>query len=115
MTWKATKFRRPVEIDGRLCAEIGMIPADDSAAPLLAYIAPVRNGGYELVRAVRNDANYETDWYDNPMHNAFEEIAAEDFGADTLGVEVSSKDMLLDAALGSAEVRDAVDHLFQME
>lgn len=36
MTWKATKFRRPVEIDGRLCAEIGMIPADENATPLLA-------------------------------------------------------------------------------
>ncbi|GAC44419.1 hypothetical protein [Paenibacillus popilliae] len=115
MTWKATKFRRPVEIDGRLCAEIGMIPADENATPVLAYIAPVRNGGYELVRAVQSDADDKTDGYDNPMHTASEEFAAEDFGTDTLGAAVNGKELLLDAALGSAEVRDAVDHLFQME
>lgn len=115
MTWKAAKFRRPVEIDGRLCAEIGMIPADENATPVLAYIAPVRNGGYELIRAVHNDADDKTDGYDNLMHTAFEEFAAEDFGADTLGAAVNGKELLLDAALGSAEVRDAVDHLFQME
>ncbi|MCM3339086.1 MULTISPECIES: hypothetical protein [unclassified Paenibacillus] len=112
---KATKFRRPVEIDGRLCAEVGIIPADDKEIPLLAYIAPVRNGGYELVRVVHNDASLANDWYDNNMHNAFEEVAAETFVTSDYGVNFNAKSHFLDAVLGSTEVRYAVDDLFQMD
>lgn len=115
MEFKAAKFRRPVEIEGRLCAEVGLIPDDDKETPLLAYVAPVRNGGYEIVRLLRNDAHYEADWYDNNLHNAFEEIASEKFITANNEISCSDRDSIVDAVLGSAEVRAAVDELFQLD
>lgn len=114
MEFKAAKFRRPVEIEGRLCAEVGLIPDDDKETPLLAYVAPVRNGGYEIVRLLRNDAHFETDWYDNNLHNAFEELAEETF-INNNEISCSDRDSIVDAVLGSNEVREAVNDLFQLD
>lgn len=113
MEFRAAKFRRPVEIEGRLCAEVGLIPDDDKETPLLAYVAPVQNGGYEIVRLLRNDAHFEADWYDNNLHNAFEEVAAETF-INNNEISRSDRESIVDAVLGSSEVREAVDDLFQM-
>ncbi|UHA74392.1 carboxypeptidase [Paenibacillus sp. 481] len=112
---REVKYRRPVEIDGQLCAEIGILPESKQETPLLVYVTPVRSGGYHIVKVLRNDANYSTDWYDNNMHNAFEEVANESFVQDDPCAGWNTRAHFLDNILGDEQVRKQLDWLFDLE
>jgi len=69
------------EHQGRPCAVIQVLPGAVGDPELFVYVARAdRKEGYEIVRLIRSDARPEIDWYDNSMHQAFAEVAEEDFG-----------------------------------
>ncbi|RCX19823.1 hypothetical protein DFP94_104278 [Fontibacillus phaseoli] len=79
---KDATFRRITEYDGTACAEIQVRPGAVGDPDLLLYIArsPGDGGdGYEIIRMIRSDADLETDWFDNSMHQATAVVAEEDF------------------------------------
>jgi len=81
---KDAKVRRLTEIDGIMCVEIVVSPGDVDAPELLVYMA--RSSGndsgepYEIVRMLRSDAELETDWFNNDMHQASGVITEDRFG-----------------------------------
>lgn len=79
---KEAKFRRLAEHDGRECAEIQVWPGAAGDPELFVYVARSQNGNedYEIIRMIRSDADFEIDWYDNSLHEAYAEIAEENFG-----------------------------------
>ncbi|MFD0962295.1 hypothetical protein [Paenibacillus chungangensis] len=71
------KVRRLADKQGIPCVEVEAHTS--GGAELLAYIA--LNGatkGYRLLEVVHNDAHYETDWFDNNLHQAKREFAGTD-------------------------------------
>jgi hypothetical protein len=77
---KDAKIRRMTEYDGAPCAEVGVLPGAASDSALLVYIVEDRReDGYEIVRILTNDADTETDWFDNNMHDAFQDVTSSAF------------------------------------
>ncbi|HEY4391876.1 MAG TPA: hypothetical protein VGN02_11085 [Paenibacillus sp.] len=81
---KDAKVRRLTEIDGMMCAEIFVSPGEVDAPELLVYMArsSLNHGGeqYEIVRMLRSEAELETDWFNNDMHQACGVITEDQFG-----------------------------------
>lgn len=80
---KDAKLRLMTEFDGVPCAEIGVLPAAVDDSPLLVYFVEGKAGEYKMVRMLHNDAHTEIDWYDNNMHNAFEDVKDKAFQSST--------------------------------
>ncbi|WP_223070372.1 hypothetical protein [Paenibacillus caui] len=78
------EFRRMSELEGRRCAEIEVTSGKPGEQNLLVYVAksPQEND-YEIVHMYQMDTDPELDWYNNNLHNAYEEIAEEEFGPGT--------------------------------
>ncbi|GIP55013.1 hypothetical protein [Paenibacillus vini] len=87
---KDATFRRTTEYDGVSCAEIQVRAGAVGDPDLFVYIARSSGGGgedrsgggkneYEIIRMIRSDADLETDWFDNSMHQATAVVAEEDF------------------------------------
>jgi len=72
---RSAHVRGIVNRDGEPCAEVEVETDSASAPVVLAYFA--NEGGIAVLRSVvRNDANRETDWFDNNLHQAFEDITS---------------------------------------
>lgn len=77
---KDAKIRRMLEYDGAPCAEVGVLPGAAGDPALLVYIVEdKREEGFEIIRILTNDADTETDWYDNSLHDAFVDVTATAF------------------------------------
>ncbi|WP_340025453.1 hypothetical protein MHI24_09870 [Paenibacillus sp. FSL K6-1096] len=77
---KDAKIRRMTEYDGAPCAEVGVLPGAVGDLPLLVYIVEdQREDGYEIVRILTNDADTDTDWFDNNLHDAFQDVTVTGF------------------------------------
>ncbi|WP_379130750.1 hypothetical protein [Paenibacillus sp. sgz500958] len=77
---KDAKIRRMLDFDGAPCAEVGVLPGAVSDSPLLVYIVEDRREeGFEIVRILTNDADITSDWFDNNMHQAFEDVTVSAF------------------------------------
>nr|WP_216857257.1 hypothetical protein [Paenibacillus tritici] len=73
------------DYDGAPCAEVGVLPGAVGDSPLLVYIVEDRREeGYEIVRILTNDADTSTDWFDNNMHDAFEDVTVSGFTGSTV-------------------------------
>ncbi|GIP22460.1 hypothetical protein [Paenibacillus sp. J22TS3] len=78
---KNAKLTRMTEYNGKPCAEIEINLASQHQPGLLAFIARTPDGqDFEIIRMVRNESDLAIDWYNNNLHNAYEEIAEENFG-----------------------------------
>lgn len=79
---KEAKFRRMAEHNGQECAEIQVWPGAVGDPELFVYVARSQDGSenYEIIRMIRSDADLEIDWYDNSLHQAYAEVAEENFG-----------------------------------
>ncbi|MCE3202880.1 hypothetical protein JI735_02495 [Paenibacillus sonchi] len=77
---KDAKIRRMTEYDGAPCAEVGVLPGAVGDSALLVYIVEDRREeGYEIVRILTNDADTATDWFDNNLHDAFQDVTVSAF------------------------------------
>ena len=82
---KDAKIRRMTEYDGAPCAEVGVLPGAVGDSALLVYIVEdQREEGFEIVRILTNDADTETDWFDNNMHDAFQDVTISGFTGSTV-------------------------------
>lgn len=97
--------RRSVMRNGLLCAEVEAVTDDKAVPAVLAYVDLTRNSGYELQAVIRNDANTETDWFDNNMHQAFEDITVTAFQRVNQESESGTRELFKEQILASEKVR----------
>lgn len=97
---------------GSACAEVEVRTDDASAPVVLAYFASV---GSEpaLKEVLRNDADTELDWFDNNMHQAFQNITDKASSSSELGR--SELQRFGDRVLAMEGVRGRIRSLFQQE
>lgn len=67
------KFVQMVEQNGAMMAEVEVSVAERNDG-LKVYLYPTENG-YEAAQVLSNDADYDLDWYDNDLHQAFSDIS----------------------------------------
>ena len=102
---------RTVEKDGIPCGEVRVKTDDPQCAQVLAYFQLSDSQGYELVSIVRNDADLLTDWFDNSMHTAFEEISMQRFENEAIKTDWSRRETFKQQVLNSGKVREDLRRL----
>ncbi|ANS75549.1 hypothetical protein AWM70_13865 [Paenibacillus yonginensis] len=75
------EFRRMTDYNGQRCAEIEVSSGKAGEHDLLVYVAKTPQGAYDIVHMYSTDIDPEIDWYNNNLHNSYEEISEEEFGA----------------------------------
>ncbi|WP_138495957.1 hypothetical protein [Paenibacillus pinistramenti] len=75
------EFRRMADYRGQRCAEIEVNSGKAGEHDLLVYVARTPQGAYDIVHMYSTDIDPEIDWYNNNLHNAYEEISEDEFGA----------------------------------
>jgi hypothetical protein len=68
------RFTRTVERDDRRMAEV-RVQVEEHAHEYLAYFTGTAGGYVEMPYLLYNDADFEIDYWDNPMHQAFGDIS----------------------------------------
>jgi hypothetical protein len=69
------EWKRTAEREGKDVSEVEVWVAEEEK-PLKVYIEQ-EAGGYHIHQILRNDADYDLDWYDNDMHKAFQDVSGE--------------------------------------
>ncbi|MBP2000440.1 hypothetical protein J2Z69_001471 [Paenibacillus shirakamiensis] len=78
---KDVNVTRTTEYNGTPCAEVEVTTLGHEDPSLLVYVARNAEGtDFEIVRMIKNESDIVMDWYNNNLHNAYEEIAEENFG-----------------------------------
>lgn len=103
--------RGTTNIQGRSCAVVDIVPLQQEYGSLTAYLAPIQNGGYEIVQitqqqgasAAATDSQYVSQVV--PGSN-------EMFVENIYGTEWNAKSHILDNLLSCEEVRDQLEQAF---
>lgn len=103
--------RRSVARDGVPCGEVEVHTDDPECKQVLAYFAKSGDNEYDVVYMLKNDADFLTDWYDNSMHTAFEEISAESFQNMNMKTGWDARESFKNQVLGSGRVREDLHRL----
>ncbi|WP_334078230.1 hypothetical protein [Paenibacillus sanfengchensis] len=106
---KDAVFRRITEVEGTPCGEILVRPGAVGDADLFVYVARSSGGEYEIVRMVKSDADLGTDWYDNNMHQAYEEVAEQEFCSDGWPSPERQRAEFLQRLLADREIMERLD------
>ena len=103
------RFCRLVELGGRLLAEVEIRTDDPKDPELVAFVERTGDGAdpYNVRMIYRKDADYETDWYDNSLHQAYKEIKNDSSGKRNEGL-----DRLCEDAVRFGPVRADLDRAF---
>jgi predicted RNA-binding Zn ribbon-like protein len=62
------------------CADVEVI-TEGIADTLVVEFASTKGSQFEMSHVYRKNASREIDWYDNHLHNAYEDVSKELFGA----------------------------------
>ncbi|WP_028594157.1 hypothetical protein [Paenibacillus assamensis] len=103
-------FKKTTTVDGKLCAEVEIIPFGRTGN-LLAYVTAIPNGGYEIVRVLQAHVDGGAAQVAPDVHQALESVAEEEFSDDTFGCDWKAKAHFLDNLLACPEVRSQLDSL----
>jgi hypothetical protein len=74
------RYTRSVERDNRIMAEV-RVKVEEQPHEYIAYFSGTSGGEVDMPYLLYNDADFEIDFWDNPMHQAFDDIS-KDFGED---------------------------------
>lgn len=77
----SVKYSGITERGGRRCAAVQVTPLDDRDVPLIAYFVKTGIDQYEMVEVVRNDSDLAIDWFENNLHEAYQQISEEAFAS----------------------------------
>lgn len=103
----SASFRGMRKQDDRAVAEVEVRSAQPGEPGLLVHF---RKGpkGYQLVRVLQNDADRETDWFDNDLHAAFQDVTAQMFDGPCHGGGID-RASFAEQVLGTDDVKAQLD------
>ncbi|MGN7453176.1 hypothetical protein ACTHPH_00015 [Paenibacillus pasadenensis] len=102
---------RSLEKDGTPCAEVQVRTDDPQCEQVLAYFSLSADQDYDLVSIVRDDADLLTDWFDNSMHTAYEDITMQWFENESLKTDWGRRETFKQQVLASGQVREDLREL----
>lgn len=80
MRIKSARLMRATERNGRTTAEVefalepGTLAEEEGASRYVAILEREGDRPYVLSKVMRNEADYELDWYENPEHTAYTDV-----------------------------------------
>lgn len=105
--------RRAIERDGIRCAEVEVETDDTSAPAVLAYFSLSKDNDFDMQAIVENDANKETDWFDNNLHQAFKDMTISAFQNVNMKTDWGAREVFKEQVLSSGRVRAELTRLLE--
>ncbi|SDT29004.1 hypothetical protein SAMN05444162_3697 [Paenibacillaceae bacterium GAS479] len=102
---------RVVDKEGSPSGEVQVQTDDPQCEQVLAYFQHSEDGDYDLVSIVRSDADLLTDWFDNSMHTAYEDITMQWFENEALKTDWGRRETFKQQVLESGQVREDLKRL----
>lgn len=91
--------------EGVPCGEVQVQTDDPQCEQVLVYFRLAEDEEYDMVSVVRSDADLLTDWFDNSMHTAYEDITMQWFENEALKTDWSRRETFKQQVLSSGHVR----------
>ncbi|CAM4120441.1 hypothetical protein L1N85_02680 [Paenibacillus alkaliterrae] len=105
--------RRAVRWGGIPCGEVE-VTTDEAGAPVvLAFFSLSKDNDFDLQAIVRNDADTETDWFDNNMHQAFQDMTVDVFQNVNMKTDWGARESFKEQVLSSGKVREELKRLLE--
>jgi len=111
-------YRGPAQHNGRECAAVEIVPFQQEYGKLLVYVAPIVNGGFEILKISTNPEELSHGTTDavhvmeQLSQSASMEAANEWFVEQDFGMDWNAKSHFLDNVLSSNEVRSELERQF---
>ncbi|MCG7410152.1 hypothetical protein MH117_22310 [Paenibacillus sp. ACRRX] len=113
MDIQQASFRRTVDHNGRMLAEVEVVPFEQNIGNVTVYVAAIPNGGFEIVQALPSQSNTVTSYEaDAGMAQVMSTADSSMFVSQDFGLDWNAKSQFLDNLLSCDEVRcDLEKHL----
>lgn len=105
--------RGAVQHGGIRCGEVEVTTDDAKAQVVLAYFSQSEDNDFDLQAIVRNEADTITDWFDNNMHHAFEDITISAFRNINMKTDWGARESFKVQVLSSGRVREELARLLE--
>jgi hypothetical protein len=105
------RVRRMVERQEGRCCEVEVHTDREDSPGLLAYFGPSQDNDFDMVAIVQSDAKTEIDWYDNPVHSAFEEVTTQLFETSTMKTDWGRREAFKQQVLAYPGIRAELSRL----
>lgn len=105
--------RRAIEREGIRCAEVEVETDEASTPVVLAYFSLSKDNDFDMQAIVENDANRETDWFDNNMHQAFKDMTVSAFQNVNMKTDWGAREAFKQQVLSSSRVRTELIRLLE--
>lgn len=105
---KEAKFQRITELNDKKYAEVMVVTAGRDK-PVMALFEQSADGGLQMSKLYHLDVDYELDWYENNLHQAYTDITDNFFDhgyAETNGLK---KDTFADEVLSYGNIREEAE------
>ncbi|WP_028547063.1 hypothetical protein [Paenibacillus taiwanensis] len=113
MDIQQASFLRTVDHNGRMLAEVEVVPYEQNIGNVTVYVAAIPNGGFEIVQALPSQANTVTSYEaDAGLTQSMSVADNSMFLSQEFGLDWNAKSHFLDHLLSCDEVRcDLEKHL----
>ena len=113
---KHAQFLRSIETDKMTTAEVefaweGDFGADVQDERYIAVLKKENEGEFGVERIVKKNAEFDLDWYDNPMHEAFEDVTERVFSksGDDMSSDMPDREGFVREVMGFEGVCEDMD------
>ncbi|MGZ9585211.1 hypothetical protein [Paenibacillus marinisediminis] len=106
-------YRGKVDLNGRVCASVEVVPLQPEYGHLIAYIAPIQSGGFEVVKITQNQGDAPEGWYTYSLSQTVIPGSSEMFvDHQAFGMDWNAQSHFLDNLLSCNEVRSELEQQF---
>lgn len=94
------------------CADVE-VKADGIKGSLLVEFTATKDNNFDMRHVYRKDASNEIDWYDNNLHEAFEDVSEELFSNKGLDKEWGEREAFIEEVLSFGSIRKELEEHFR--
>jgi hypothetical protein len=113
LTVKHAEIVRFTERNDIHCADVE-VKAEDLKDVLLVEFAQSQDNNFDMTHVYRKDVSGEIDWYDNNLHEAFEDVSAQLFLNESKETLRGEREAFKEEILTYGHIRKDLEEHFQM-
>ncbi|MDR6879016.1 hypothetical protein [Bacillus sp. 3255] len=113
ITIKEAAIARFTERNDVWCADVE-VKAEGVEGTLIAEFAATKSDEFDLRHVYRKDASREIDWYDNNLHDAYQNVSKELFGQPSNKSKWGSREEFIEGILAFGSIREELTEHYRL-
>ncbi|WP_051251198.1 hypothetical protein [Paenibacillus harenae] len=105
--------RWATEWQGLTCAVVEVVTDDPEAKHAIVYFSLSDDNDFDMQAVVQNHAAADTDWFDNNMHQAFEDVTVDLFQNVNMKTNWGAREVFKEEVLSFGRVREELAELLR--